>query len=287
MRSGRLTEAALLGPLILVMLGFVVVPAAVLGIFSLFDWVYAEPSGSMTLDNYAELLRNPLTWRVVVVTLQIAVPVTLLCVLGGYALAYRIAFGPPQEAKVLFLLVLTALMASYLVRIYAWRTLLGTNGVINGALIASGLTDAPMQLMLFSRNAVIIAEVSLFLPLAALSFFAALSGIDPSLREAARDLGAGRAQALWRVVLPITGPTLLATVALVFFLACGDYITPVYVGGPESVTVGRLIADAFGVSANYGRGAAQATLTATSFAIVFVLLRLVMRRTHLLPARAT
>ena len=82
-------------------------------------------------------------------------------------------------------------MASFLVRVYAWRTLLGTSGVLNGALVASGLVDGPVDLLLFSKPAVVMAEVSLFLPLAALTIFAALSGIDPSLREAARDLGAG------------------------------------------------------------------------------------------------
>jgi spermidine/putrescine transport system permease protein len=269
------------------MIGFVVLPGLILVGVSFFRWVYASPHGPVTLANYLELVSSPTTWRVAVNTLQIAAPVTVLSVLGGYVLAYRIVLGPRREGRVLFLLVLTALMASFLVRVYAWRTLLGTSGMLNGALVASGVVDGPVDLLLFSKTAVVIAEVSLFLPLAALALFAALSGIDPSLREAARDLGAGATQTLFRIVVPITGPALLVTTALIFFLSCGDYLTPLFVGGPDAMTVGRLIAESFGMSANYGRGAALSALVAVGFALVFVLLRLGMRLSRVLPARVT
>ena len=285
MGIGRWPGALLLAPLMALMAGFVALPGLALVGVSLFRWVYASPQGPVTLANYLELVSSATTWRVVVNTLQIAAPVTVLSVLGGYVLAYRIVLGPRLEGRVLFGLVLTALMASFLVRVYAWRTLLGTSGMLNGALVASGLVDGPVDLLLFSKPAVVIAEVSLFLPLAALALFAALSGIDPSLREAARDLGAGATQTLFRIVVPITGPALLVTTALIFFLSCGDYLTPLFVGGPDAMTVGRLIAESFGMSANYGRGAALSALVAVGFALVFVLLRLGMRLSRVLPAR--
>jgi ABC-type spermidine/putrescine transport system permease subunit I len=286
-RIGRGTGAALLLPLLAVLVGFVVVPTAILFGYSLFEWVFASPVGAVTPSNYVELLGSPITRKVVETTLWIGVPVAIFSVSGGYAIAYYIVFGHGLGRQVLFILTVTALMASYLVRIYAWRTLLGSKGIVNGGLVASGLIDQPLDFILFSRTAVILGEVSLFMPLAALTFFAALSGINPDLREAARDLGASRFQTLRRVTLPLSGPAILATSALVFFLAAGDYLTPVFLGGPDAVTVGRLIADSFGTTVDYGKGAALSMLVLLGFVLIYMLLRFVMRRMNLLPTRLT
>jgi spermidine/putrescine transport system permease protein len=285
MRISAPTEIVLLAPLFLAMLGLVVLPFLLLLGGSFFGWTYGPPQGGPTLANYQHVLGSPITWKVFVNSLTIAVPVTLLSVAGGYLLAYRIVFVPGPVAQILFVMTITALMASYIVRVYAWRTLLGTNGVINGALIGLGIADGPADLLLFSSFAVVLAMVSMFLPLAALTFFAALAGIDPTLHEAARDLGAGRAQTFLRVTVPLAGSTLLTTTALIYFLAFGDYITPVFVGGPGSVGVGRIIADNFGPQPNYGRGAAMSVLLALSFVVFFVLLRAALVRLRMLPAR--
>jgi spermidine/putrescine transport system permease protein len=285
MRIGRGVGVALLLPLLAVLIGFIVVPTAVLFGYSLFEWVFASPVGAVTPTNYVELLESPITWKVIETTLWIGVPVAICSVAGGYAIAYTIVFGRHRGRQLLFVLTVTALMASYLVRVYAWRTLLGSKGIVNGGLEAAGLIDEPLDFILFSRTAVILGEVSLFMPLAALTFFAALSGIDANLREAARDLGASRFQALRRVTLPLSGPAILATSALIFFLAAGDYLTPVFLGGPESVTLGRLIADSFGTTADYGKGAALSMVVLVGFVLIYLLLRFVMRRTNLLPAR--
>src|SRR5207248_3745785 len=120
-------------------------------------------------------------------TLWIALPTTAVSVLAGYTLAYGIVFGRPRRKSLLFALLLTALMASYLVRIYAWRTLLGESGIVNSALTGAGIIHKPLGFLLFSRVAVIIAETSLFIPFAALALFAALAGISPDYREVSRD----------------------------------------------------------------------------------------------------
>lgn len=285
MHVGRMTGAGLLAPLLLVLIGFVVVPSTILAGYSLFDWVFASPVGPPTLLNYQEIADSAISLKVATTTIVIALPVALISVAGGYAIAYYIVFGGGPGRRLLLLLVITALMASYLVRIYSWRVLLGSTGVVNGALTGLGVIDEPMSFLIFSRTAVTIAEVSLFMPLSALIFFAALSGIPGELREASRDLGASRLRTLLRVTLPLSGPAVLATMALTFFLAAGDYITPVYVGGPESVTIGRLIADDFGPSANYGRGAAYSAIVLVTFATLYLLLRMGMRRVGMLPNR--
>lgn len=285
MRIGRVTGLALMAPVALTLVALVVVPAVILMWYSLFQWVFSSSVGTPSLDNYARVLADPITWKVVVTTLVIGLPTMALCVIGGYAVAYHIVFGSGRGRQTLFILVVTALMASYLVRVYAWRTLLGTSGVVNSALVGAGLIEQPLEFILFSRAAVVIAEVSLLLPLAALTFIAALSGISPELREAARDLGASRLRTLVRVTLPLSGSAILAATALIFFVAASDYLTPVFVGGPDSVTIGRLIADAFGTSADYGRGAALSVLVLISFASIYLLLRLGMRAAGLLPRR--
>jgi spermidine/putrescine transport system permease protein len=285
MRLSGPKEVALLAPLLLAMLSLVVFPVLLLVGGSFFGWTYGPPQNGPTLANYQYVLGNPITWKVFVNSLKIAVPVTVVSVAGGYLLAYRIVFIPGPLAQILFVMTVTALMASYIVRVYAWRTLLGTNGVINGALIGLGITDGPADLLLFSSFAVVLAMVSMYLPLAALTFFAALAGVDPTLHEAARDLGAGRVQTLLRITVPLAGPTLLTTTALIYFLAFSDYITPVFVGGPGSVGVGRIIADNFGPQPNYGRGAAMSVLLALSFVTFFVLLRAALVRLRMLPAK--
>lgn len=283
MRIDRRRETLLLSPLAILLVGFVIIPAFVLVGYSLFIWVALQPVGGVTLENYTAALTDPLTWRLAYNTLFIGLPTTVFSVVGGYAISYYIVFGTGRGRNLLFGLVVTALMASYLVRIFAWRTLLGENGVINSALQGLGVIQEPLEFLLFSRLSAILAEVNLFMPLAALTFYAALSGISPDYREAARDLGSGRVQTLWRVTIPLTGAAILATTALTFFLSAGDYITPVLVGGVETSTVGTVIQSKMGPVGNYGAGAALSLLVLVGFVMIYVGLRRGMRRTGTLP----
>ena len=276
-------QAILLSPLVLLLAGTIFVPAAVLLGYSFFTFLYLAPTGAPTLDNFVRVLGDPLYRTVALNTVVIAVPVTLLSIIGGYALAYYATIGTSRWGQLVSVLVVSALMASYLVRVYAWRTLLGETGIVNSGLIAAGITDRPIEFLLFSRVSVIIAEVSLLMPFAALAFFSALSGIGPEFREAASDLGAGPAQTLRRITVPMTGAAVLATTAIVFFASAGDYITPVLVGGPDSATFGTLIASNFGLEGQYGLGAAASFLMILAFAIVYLGLRSSLRITKLLP----
>jgi spermidine/putrescine transport system permease protein len=175
------------------------------------------------------------------------------------------------------------MMASYLARIYAWRTLMGDDGIINSGLHSAGLIDHPIGFLLFSRFAAIVAEINLYLPFVTLLLYAGLSTVSTDVSEAARDLGAGRGQVLRRVILPLIGPALLAGVAFTFFLSCGDYITPALLGGASSDTFGTAIADQLEVSLNYPLGAAISFVMVAAFVVFFVGVRFAMRSTHLLP----
>ena len=286
MQIHRKLETLLLSPLGLFLAATVVLPAFILFGYSLFLWRFLEPVGALTFENYSESLTAPVSRQLVINTLLIGVPTTIASVVGGYALAYYSVFGTGRGRRLLFALIVTALMASYLVRIYAWRTLLGENGIVNSGLEALGLIGAPLQFLLFSRPAAILAEVSLFMPLAALAFYAALAGISPDYREASRDLGAGRGETLLRVTLPLTGPAILGTVVLTFFLSAGDYVTPVLVGGGGSSTVGTAIATKMGPAGDYGSGAADSFLVLMGFVFIYLVLRAAMRAGRILPERA-
>ena len=285
MRIGRSLQVVLLSPLVVLLLGAVVLPALILFGYSLFAWRLVEPTGPLTLDNYLAVLRDPLYRQLLVNTLVIAVPTTLGSVIGGYMLGYYVVFGHGPGRRLTLGLVVTALMASYLVRIFAWRTLLGSNGVINSFLVQTGVVAKPLDFLLFSPPAAILAEIALLMPLAGLTFYAALAGISPAYREASRDLGAGRAETLVKVTIPLSGASILATTALTFFLSAGDYITPVLVGGASSATLGTVVASSMGHAGNYGLGAAVAFIVLLGFVIAYVLLRAAMRRARMLPER--
>jgi spermidine/putrescine transport system permease protein len=281
----RAFEWLLLAPLLLLMVGAVVIPAVILFAYSLFAWQFLQPVGDPSLGNYIAAFTDPLYRQLFVNTLAIGVPTTVGSLVGGYVLAYYAVFTSGRRGGLVFFLVVTALMASYLVRIYAWRILLGETGIVNSALISAGLIAHSLDFLLFSRTSAILAEVSLFMPLAALAFYAALSGIPADFREAARDLGAGRLEVLGRITLPLTGQALLAVTAVTFFLSAGDYVTPVLVGGIDSSTFGTIIATRMGPAGDYGTGAAVSFVVLAGFVFAYVVLRFGLRAAHLLPER--
>jgi spermidine/putrescine transport system permease protein len=276
----------LLTPLGLVVSVTILAPLVVVAFYSLYQFVYFSIYGSASFANYNAIFTAPLYRDTAVITIAIAGPTTILTCLLGYLLAYAMTFGNPRWRLPLFALVLSSLMASYLARIYAWRTLLGPYGLINTMLEGSGLIHSPIQALLFTRWSAVLAEVNLLTPFAGLTFFAALSGISPELPQAARDLGASSRQALRRVVLPLTGPAVLATGTVVFFLSCGDYITPIIVGGTNSQTIGVIISTAFGSTGQYGLGGAISLVVLAAFACAYLGTRQVLRWTRVLPTAA-
>jgi spermidine/putrescine transport system permease protein len=282
MIRGRL-QVLLLSPLAILLIATLVIPAVILFSYSLYVWIALQPQGSVGLTNFISALTGRLYFQVALTTLMVAGPATIMSVVGGYVLAYYAVFVQRRGRSLMFALIVSAVMASYLARIFAWRTLLGETGLINSLLMDSGLIREPLQFLLFSRPSAIFAMTALFMPLAGLTFYAALSGISADYREAARDLGAGGFQALRRITLPLSGPAVLTTSALIFFLACGDYVTPVLVGGIDTLTVGRLVSDNFGTIGDYGMGSALSFLMLAGFVLAYLLLKATMRLAGMLP----
>ena len=174
----------------------------------------------------------------------------------------------------LLLLVILPLWTSYLVRTYAWMLILGTQGVINQALMGLGLVREPITWLLYSDFAVTIALVHIYMPYLILPLYVVLEKIDPSLLEAAWDLGGGRARTFVSVILPLSLPGIASGCLFVFIPAMGAFVTPELLGGTRSIMTGSIIAQQFGVAYEYPFGSALAlALMGVIFATAAIALR--------------
>jgi spermidine/putrescine transport system permease protein len=287
MRISRRLAVGLVSPLSLLLVVGGLVPAAILFAYSFYEYSLFQITPAFHFTWYRTIVSDSVYRTVTWNTLAIAIPTVLATVVGGYTIAYFLAFKAKRSRTPIFALVVISMLASYLARIYAWRTLMGDNGIINSTLRAAGVIHHPIGWLIFSRVPVILAEVNLYLPIATLILFASLSGIPFELEEAARDLGAGRLQALRRVIVPPTGAALVGAGALSFFLSAGDYVTPAFLGGVStSQTLGTTIATAISTEGNYPLGSALSFGTVLIFVVYTVVLVVALRTARLLPRRA-
>jgi spermidine/putrescine transport system permease protein len=248
---------------------FVVLPVA--GFFVMSFWhmdgqeIVREPS----LANYAAFFSSPAYWLTFLNTLVLCAEVTAIGLVIGYPVAYFIWLRRGRLRYVLLLLFVMPLFMSYIVKIYTMRSILGLDGFLNRALVASGLLDAPSLLFLYNRTAILITMAVIFLPFVILPIFLSLERIPANLIQASADLGAGAGATFRRVVLPLSLPGTLAGALFAFVLALGDFITPQMVGGPSGFTFGRVIWSQFGLAYNWPFGSALGV-------ILFVLALLVI-----------
>ncbi|MEO0562681.1 MAG: ABC transporter permease [Chloroflexota bacterium] len=192
-------------------------------------------------------------------SMWIAIVSTVICLLMGYPLAYYISTRSSQFTRSLTLfLVILPFWTNLLVRTYAWRIILGREGVLNGVLQWAGFIEEPVG-FLFTQGAVIVGLVYVFLPFMVLPIYASIERFDFKLVEAAHDLGANDWSAFWRVVLPGTMPGVVAGCILVFIPSIGAYVTPDLLGGGsgDTLMIGNLIAQWFGGTGHWPRGSAM------------------------------
>jgi spermidine/putrescine transport system permease protein len=210
------------------------------------------------LQNYAKLLQNPVYAMVLFRTARIAASVTILSLLLGYPLAYFMSFRAGARKDLLYQLVIVPLWVSYLVRGYAWKTILGSDGVLNGFLQYLHVTEAPVSFFLYSPFAVILTLTHIYTPFVFLPLYASLEHIPRNLVEASQDLGAGPRATFFRVILPLSLPGLLAGATFAFVLTLGDFLGPLLVGGPSSVMIANIVQSLFGTAYDWPLGAAIA-----------------------------
>jgi spermidine/putrescine transport system permease protein len=257
---------------------FFVAPLVLMAAFSLRADMRGEllQSWTPTLKQYSALAATTAYWRLLGVSALMALAVALSATILSYPIAYFLAFRAGRKAGRYLVLLLVPFWTSYLLRIMAWKIILGSDGVLNSLLNYLGLTDQPLTALLYNRNAVMITLLYVWIPFAALPILAALQRIDPLLFEAAADLGATPLRRFWRITLPLSMPGLLATFFLVFIPTVGEYVTPLLVGGSEGSMYGNIIQDFFTKAANWPLGSAMSMIMLIStFLLVLIAVRLV------------
>jgi putrescine transport system permease protein len=183
----------------------------------------------------------------------------LLCLIIGYPFAYFIARSPEGVRPVLLLMVMLPFWTAFLLRVYAWRGLLSDRGIINQALMALGLTDAPIQ-MVYTDVSMIVGMTYVYLPFMILPLYANLVKMDHRLLEAAYDLGATPFKAFWLVTVPLSRAGIIAGVMLVFIPSVGEFVIPSLLGGPENQMIGRVVWDEMFLGNNWPRATALAAV---------------------------
>ena len=195
-------------------------------------------------ENYRFLLSDSLYSRAYGNAIWFAAWATFDCLLIGYPLAYGIVRAPAKWRNALLLLVILPFWTSFLIRVYAWIGLLKGNGLVNNALMATGLIHEPLPL-LNNAFAVYVGLIYSYLPYMVLPLYAALEKLDPVLLEAAADLGCRPSQAFWRVTLPLSVPGIVAGSLLVFIPMCGEFVIPDLLGGADTLMIGKVLWDEF------------------------------------------
>jgi spermidine/putrescine transport system permease protein len=236
---------------------FLLLPYAILFCYSFWSVSSAQVIvHNWNLQNYFQLVRNPIYLEVLLRSMRIAASVTVFALLLGYPLAYYLSFHAAKRKDLLYQLVIIPLWASYLVRGYAWKTILGSDGVLNGFLQYLHITQRPVEFFLYSPFAVIITLTHIYTPFTLLPIYASLEHIPRNLVEASHDLGSSPWSTFRRVILPLSLPGVLAGATFAFVLTLGDFLAPLLVGGPSGIMISNVVVSLFGAAYNWPLGAA-------------------------------
>ncbi len=245
----------LLSPALLTLLLLMVIPMAILLVYSFFlhvDIAVDEPA--FQFANWAEFFSDSYYHYGIWQTFRVAAITTVICMVVGYIPAYYIAQTRFRHKWLLMLLLILPFWVSFIIRTLSWIHILGKEGAINAALLYLGIIDAPLQ-MLYTEGSVILGMLHFLLPYMIINVYVSLEGIDRNLVAAARSLGSTPWQAFLEVTLPLSVPGLAAGTLLCFVLAAGSYVTPLLLGGPDDFLFGNLIFDAMLEEVNWPLGA--------------------------------
>ena len=235
---------------------FVLVPLAIFLGYSFFSVDQGTIVYGLSLGNYVRFLTDPVFLPVFWNTIVLCVSVAIICILLAYPAAYFLTTLKDRWRYALLMLLLVPLLMSYVIKIYAIRSILGLNGFLNKALVALGILQEPSTLFVFNMNAILLTLTLLLIPFAILPIFLSLERIPQVLLRASDDLGASDLQTFLRITLPLSLPGVASAASFVFVLAIGDFLTPQMVGGISGFTFGRILYSQFGTAYNWPFGAA-------------------------------
>ena len=240
-----LTTPALLSPPVGWLLVFFLAPIVYVALYSFHVLVLPLSPAGTALSAWHALIHGGVYLSLFWKSIQMSLIVSGLVVLVAYPLAYYLALSGTPRKYILLLVLIAPFLTSYLLRVLAWKVILGDNGVINSFLSWTGITSHPLSFLLYSRFAVMLVLGYVWLPFVALPIFVTLESLDRRLLEAASDLGASRLQAFWRVTLPLSLPGVVAAFLFVFIPTVGEFVTPQLVGGSSGYMYGNQIHDLF------------------------------------------
>ena len=227
---------------------FFLAPIAIVALYSFNVYSLYPGEQGFTLKAWHDFFHSSLYLSLFWKSVQMSLIVSVITVALAYPVAYFLALAGTKRKYVLLLLLIAPFLTSYLLRVLAWKVILGDHGVINTFLSWAGIRDAdhPISQLLYSRFAVILVLIYIWLPFVALPIFVSLENLDRRLLEAATDLGASRTQAFLRVTLPLSLPGVVAAFLFVFIPTLGEFVTPSLVGGVTGYMYGNQIVDLFG-----------------------------------------
>jgi len=266
-RYAGLRGYILLSPTLLVLVGAMCLPVGILLVYSFWTQHYIEIDHTLTLANYIKVFTKQSYMLLIGKSVLISFTVTVATVLLAYPIAYFIAFKVSRYKIVWLILITVPFLTSYLLRVFAWKIILGYNGIINSGLKWLGVIDQPLTFLLHNPTAVVITLAHAWAPIAILPIFVSLEKMDRSLLEAATDLGDSPTQRFLRVTLPLSIPGVVASSMLVFIPTVGDYITPQLVGGPDGMMVGSLMHAMFFRANDWPLGSALAIISAMAITL--------------------
>ena len=252
MRRGRvrpdLTTPTLLGLPVAWLVVFFIVPIAIVAAYSFDIYSLFPGKHGFTLAAWREFVHSSVYLKLFWKSVKMSLTVSAIIVVLAYPLAYYLALSGTKRKYVLLLVLIAPFLTSYLLRVLAWKVILGSQGVINTFVFWTGIRspDQPISQLLYSRFAVMLVLAYIWLPFVALPIFVSLESIDRGLLEAASDLGASRLQAFRRVTLPLSAPGVVAAFLFVFIPTLGEFVTPSLVGGATGYMYGNQIVDLFG-----------------------------------------
>ena len=240
-----------------------------------------EIDTTLTLDRYKDFFSKPVYTTLLARSIKISFFVTLVTLITTYPLAYYIAFYVKKNKMLWIVLMTLPFWTSYLLRVFSWKVILGHKGVINSALMASGMISEPLSFLIYSQTAVVLTLAHAWAAFAILPLYVSLDKIDKSLLEASYDLGNTKLETFWRVTFPLSLPGVIGAILIIFIPTVGDYVTPQLVGGTDGRMLSNMIQSLFGRANNFPLGAASAVLMLLSVSFVAVVVTYITRKVSL------
>ena len=277
-RAGRLRRLVPFIPAGLLLIGLFFVPLGVMLVFSF--WQTAanlDVVPDWTLQNYANFFENATYVRTLLKTLAIGVGVTIVSLIGAFAVAYFLArYVSRRWARIALLIIIVPFWTSYLLRVYSWQAILGEQGALNQVLMGLGLISAPSRLLVYNDIGTFIVLTYVYLPFAILVLYASLERFDYTQLTAAQDLGASPSRAFRYILLPQIRPGLITAAIFVFIPILGEFLTPSMVGGASGLLIANLI-QTFFKNALVPQGAALGLLIVAFVTVLLITFRKYLR----------